>query len=158
MRRLRIAMTGVRGVLGGLLAERLDADAGCCRIVLLDLVPPKRPLQKAVFHRTDLTDPFSARQVSDALERERPDVLVHAAFLQSPIRNTHYAWNLESAGTKHLLQGLADGGADALLVLTGSTLSYGANPENSGLLGEEMPCGDVATIHSWPGRSTRRSR
>ncbi|MGH7823375.1 MAG: NAD-dependent epimerase/dehydratase family protein, partial [Candidatus Binatia bacterium] len=140
MRRLRIALTGTRGVIGSLLAARLEDDPGCRRLLLLDLVPPKRGLRKAVFYRVDLTDPLASVRIADALRREEPDVLVHLAFLQNPIRNPSYEHELESIGTMHLLHAVADyvgGRRDVGLLLGSSTLVYGAYPDNPNFLTEE---------------------
>ncbi|MGH7859982.1 MAG: NAD-dependent epimerase/dehydratase family protein [Candidatus Binatia bacterium] len=142
MRRLRIALTGTRGVIGSLLAERLEEDPGCRRLILLDLVPPKRKLRKAVFYRVDLTDSLASIRLSEALRREEPDVVVHLAFLQNPIRNPSYVHELESVGTMHLLHALADyagGRRDFGLVVGSSTLVYGAYADNPNFLSEEAP-------------------
>lgn len=142
MRRLKIALTGTRGVIGGVLASRLDDDEGCRRLVLLDLVPPKKKLRKAAFYRVDLTDPMASNRIADALRREEPDVLVHLAFLQNPIRNVAYEHDLESVGTMHLLHALADaarGGRGPRLVLASSTMVYGARPDNPNFIVEEAP-------------------
>lgn len=141
MRRLKIALTGTRGVIGSTLAARLDADEGCRRLVLLDLVPPKKPLKRAVFYRVDLTDPLASVRVAEALRREDVDVVVHLAFLQNPIRNPSYEHELESIGTMHLLRALSDapGGRKPRLVLGSSTLVYGAHPDNPNFIGEEGP-------------------
>lgn len=142
MHKLKIALTGCLGVIGRLLTARLEADAGCRRIVLLDLVPPQRGLRKSVFYRIDLTDPMASNRIADALRREEPDVFVHLAFLQHPIRNTAYEHDLESVGTMqvlHALDGPARAGRGPALVVASSTWLYGARPDNPGLLTEDAP-------------------
>jgi UDP-glucose 4-epimerase len=133
MRRLRIALTGTLGVLGSRVAKRLELDDACRRLVLLDLVPPARPLAKARYYRVDLTEPAASARIAEALERERVDVLVHLAFLQHPSRNPAYEHELESLGTMHLVHALtqlARTGAAPHLVLGSSTLLYGARADN----------------------------
>ena len=139
MRRLRIALTGARGTLGSLLAARLTEDEACRRLILLDLVPPKRRLPKASFFRVDLTDPRASLQVAEVLEREEPDVLLHLAFLQNPIRNASYPHELESVGTMHLLHALEAARRRPALVAASSTLVYGALPDNPNFLSEDAP-------------------
>jgi UDP-glucose 4-epimerase len=139
MGRLRVALTGTRGVVGSLLGERLDADERCRRLVLLDLAPPKRRLRKAAFYRVDLTEPRSSLQLSEVFAREEPDVVVHLAFLQHPIRNPTYEHELESIGTGHLLRALEAVPRRTALVVSSSTLVYGARPDNPNFLSEDAP-------------------
>jgi len=140
--RLKVALTGTHGVLGSCLAKRLDREAGCRRVILLDLVPPAKPIRKAVFYRVDLTEPAASVRIAEALDRERPEVVVHLAFLQHPTRNPGYEHELESLGTMHLLHALtqlAQSGHAPHLILGGSTLVYGARAENPNFLDEEAP-------------------
>jgi len=140
MHRLKIAVMGTRGVIGGELVRRLDGDERCGRIVLLDLVPPLRTPRKGRFYRVDLTEPTASARIGAALKRERPDVIVHLAFLQHPIRNPGYEHELESLGTMRLLQALTRAARDGdvpHLVMGGSTLIYGARADNPALLSED---------------------
>jgi UDP-glucose 4-epimerase len=142
MHRLKIAVTGTRGLLGGLLVERLGRDAGCRRLLLLDLVPPAKEIRKAVFYRVDLTEPTASVRIAEAFEREQPEVVVHLAFLHHPTRNPGYQHELESLGTMHLLHALtllAQNGSAPHLILGSSTQVYGARPENPNFLREDAP-------------------
>jgi UDP-glucose 4-epimerase len=142
MRRPKVALTGTLGVLGGHLARRLELDDGCRRLLLLDLVPPPRGLKKALYYRVDLTEPAVSVRIAEALDRERVDVLVHAAFLQHPIRNKSYEHELESLGTMHLLHALTQLGRRGVaphLILASSTLVYGARADNPSFLSEDAP-------------------
>ena len=142
MRRLKVALNGPLGILGGHLARHLEVDDGCRRLVLFDLVPPPRVLKKAFYYRVDLTEAAASLKIAEALDRERVDVLVHTAFLQHPIRNAGYERELESLGTMHLLHALTQlrrRGAAPHLVLSSSTLVYGARPDNPGFLSEDAP-------------------
>lgn len=142
MGRYRIALTGTLGVMGSRLLRRLEADDACRRLVLLDLVPPAREVKKARFYRVDLTEPTASTRLLDALERERPDVLVHLAFLQHPIQSGAYAHELESLGTMHVVHALTElarRGRAPHLVLASSTLVYGARAENPSFLSEDAP-------------------
>lgn len=148
MRRLKIAVTGTHGLIGSLLMRRLEVSDFCRRIVLLDLVPPRRKLRKAVFYRIDLTDPLASNRIAEALDREEPDVVVHLAFLQHPIRDAAYEHELESVGTMEILHALGDyarSGGTPRLVMGSSTLLYGARPDNPNFLSEDAP------LHGRPG-------
>jgi UDP-glucose 4-epimerase len=142
MRRLRIAVTGTFGSLGSLLVTRLVADSRCARVVLLDLLPSARDVRKCAFHRIDLTEGDASTRLAAALERERPDVVVHLAFLQHPQRDGWYEHELESIGTMRLLAALAEVGGQGTrprLVVGSSTLVYGAEPHHPALLDEDQP-------------------
>ena len=142
MRRYKIAFTGTLGSLGSRLVRRLEAEDACRRLVLLDLVPPAREVRKARFYRVDLTEAAASSRITEALEREGVDVLVHLAFLQHPPRNPGYQHELESLGTMHLVHALthlAQAGAAPHVVLGGTTLAYGARASNPSFLGEDAP-------------------
>ncbi|MGH7896499.1 MAG: NAD-dependent epimerase/dehydratase family protein, partial [Candidatus Binatia bacterium] len=142
MRRLKIAFTGTRGILGGAVIDRLGHDPDCRRLILLDLVPPPREIKKAVFYRVDLTEPTASARIAEAFDRERPDVVVHLAFLQHPTRNSGYEHELESLGTMHLLHALtrtSRRGRAPHLILGSSTEVYGARSENPNFLREDAP-------------------
>src|SRR5882724_2560437 len=150
MRRLKIAVTGTRGLLGTRLLARLAAEETCRRLVLLDLVPPPERIDKARFYRVDLTEPAASERIADALDRERVDVVVHLAFLQHPIRTPGYAHELEALGTLQLLHAIrrvARTGAPPHLVLGSSTLVYGARSTNPAFLGEDAP---LAAARNYP--------
>lgn len=142
MRRLKVALSGTLGTIGSHLAKRLEVDDMCRRLILLDLVPPARPLKKSSYYRIELTESAASAKIAEALEHERADVLVHAAFLQHPIRNPGYEHELESLGTMRLLQALsllARRGTAPHLILASTTMVYGARPDNPSFLSESAP-------------------
>jgi UDP-glucose 4-epimerase len=142
MRRLKIAVTGTRGLLGGRLLAHLASDERCRRIVALDLMPPPARLDKARFYRVDFTDPVASTRIAEALERERVDVVVHLAFLQHPVRTAAYEHELEVLGTLqlfHAIRRIAREGSPPHVVLASSTLVYGAHSTNPSFLVEESP-------------------
>jgi UDP-glucose 4-epimerase len=142
MRRLKIAVTGTRGLLGSRLLARLASDETCRRIVALDLLPPPTPLDKARFYRVDFTDPIASTRIAEALERERVDVVVHLAFLQHPVRTAAYEHELEVLGTLqlfHAIRRIAREAPPPHVVVASSTLVYGARSTNPSFLDEESP-------------------
>jgi UDP-glucose 4-epimerase len=142
VRRLKIAVTGARSVIGSELVRRLDGLEACRRLILLDLAPPLKTLRKARFYRVDLTEPVASLRIAEALERERPEVVVHLAFLQHPTRNPAYEHELESLGTMRLLHALLRlTRREDLphLVVRSSTLVYGACADNADFLDEQAP-------------------
>jgi UDP-glucose 4-epimerase len=136
-------LTGVHGVNGAALLRRLDADERVTHLVLLDTRPPAIPLRKATLCRINLTAPLADVALAEVLVRERVDTVIHAAFEGSPVSQIEIAHELEVIGTRALLRALAhnlrhDDTVGNLVVL-GTTMSYGAYPDNPQYLTETMP-------------------
>jgi UDP-glucose 4-epimerase len=138
-----VAITGVNGVPGARLLRRLDEDDHVSRVVLLDRHAPALPLRKGVGVVVDLTATFADAAIAEVLARERVQVVVHAAFHAAPVHGFEAAHELEVIGTRTLLHAVADNvrhaGTVERLVVLGSTMSYGALPDNPQYLGEEAP-------------------
>ncbi len=138
-----MALTGVHGVAGAALVRRLEADERTRRLVLLDRRAPALPLRDTVFHGIDLTATLADVALAEILVRERVDTVIHAAFHDRPTRDVEAAHELEVLGTRALFRAVADdvrrGGTIANVVVLGTTMSYGAAPENPQYLGEHDP-------------------
>ncbi len=138
-----VALTGVNGVPGARLLRRLEEDDDVRTVVLLDRQAPALPLRKAVTVIVDLTSTFADAAIAEALARERVDVVVHAAFHAAPVHALDHAHELEVIGTRALLHAIAHdvlrGGTVQQLVVLGTTMSYGALPDNPQYLGEDAP-------------------
>jgi UDP-glucose 4-epimerase len=138
-----VAITGVHGVPGAQILRRLDEDEQVSRIVLLDRHAPPLPLRKGVGVVVDLTETFADATIAAALVRERVQVVVHAAFHAAPVQGLEAAHELEVIGTRTLLRAVADNvrhaGTVESLVVLGTTMSYGASPDNAQYLGEDAP-------------------
>lgn len=136
-------MTGVNGVPGARLLRRLEEDDDVRTIVLLDRHAPALPLRKVVPVIVDLTSTFADAAIADTLARERVEVVIHAAFHAAPVRKLDQAHELEVIGTRALLHAIAhdvrQGGTVEQLVVLGTTMSYGALPDNPQYLGEDAP-------------------
>ena len=138
-----VAITGVNGVPGARLLRRLEEDDQVRSIVLLDRHAPALPLRKGVAVVVDLTSTFADAAIAEALARERVEVVVHAAFHAAPVRALDAAHELEVIGTRALLHAIAhdvrQGGTVEQLVVLGTTMSYGALPDNPQYLSEDAP-------------------
>jgi UDP-glucose 4-epimerase len=138
-----IAVTGVHGVAGAALVRRLEADDRTRRLVLIDRYAPALPLRNTDFHAVDLTATLADTALAQILARERVEMVVHAAFHDAPRWNLEAAHELEVLGTRALFRAVADdarrGGTVAHVVVIGTTLSYGASPDNPQYLDETAP-------------------
>ncbi len=130
---MKYLITGGSGYIGGrlidLLTERDDTE-----VVNLDLRPPAVPRPRTRFVRMDIRD----RGMRSLIESERPDALVHLAFVLNPIRDEHKMYDIDVNGTDNVLEAASSAGVPQLLVAS-STTAYGAFPDNPVPLTEEHP-------------------
>jgi UDP-glucose 4-epimerase len=72
------------------------------------------------------------------IAEERPDALVHLAFVLNPIRDEQTMYDIDVNGTANVLDAAAAAGVPHLLVAS-STTAYGAWPDNPVPIPEEHP-------------------
>jgi UDP-glucose 4-epimerase len=130
---MKYLITGGSGYIGGrlidLLTQRDDTE-----VVNLDLRPPAVPRPRTRFVRMDIRD----RGMRSLMASERPDALVHLAFVLNPIRDEHKMYDIDVNGTDNVLEAASAAGVGQLLVAS-STTAYGAFPDNPVPLTEEHP-------------------
>jgi UDP-glucose 4-epimerase len=126
MRAVRYLVTGGSGYIGSRLVERLSARDDVERILICDVRPPASFRPKAEFEQLDVTDKARVREV---VEREKPDVLVHLAFLLNPIHDLDRMYEVDVGGTQNVLEAAESAGVQQVLV-TSSATAYGAFPDN----------------------------
>jgi UDP-glucose 4-epimerase len=131
---VRCLITGGSGYIGSRLTEILAARDDVEGIVDVDVRPPARSQPKTTFVRGDVRDAGSMRGL---LERERPDALVHLAFVLNPIRDEARMYDIDVNGTVAVL-GAAAAGIEQVLV-TSSATAYGAFPDNPKPIAEDWP-------------------
>jgi UDP-glucose 4-epimerase len=140
---MRYLITGGSGYIGtrlvSLLASREDTEA----IVICDTRPPSSYRPRTRYERLDVRDRQAVRA---ALERHRPDALVHLAFLLDPIHDEALMYDVDVNGTHNVLEAAASAGVGQVLV-TSSTAAYGAFPDNPEPLTEEHPVRGVPTYN-----------
>jgi UDP-glucose 4-epimerase len=132
---MRYVITGGSGYIGGRLTELLVGRDETERIVILDVRPPDVPWPKTEYVRGDVRD---RRAMRELLERERPDALVHLAFLLNPIRDEALMYDIDVNGTQAVLQAASEVGTEQVLV-TSSASAYGAFPDNPVPIAEDQP-------------------
>ena len=77
------------------------------------------------------------------LERERPDALVHLAFVVNPMHDEQAMYEIDVGGTQNVLEAASTAGTGQLLV-TSSATAYGAFPDNPVPLTEDHPVRGVS--------------
>ena len=139
---VRYVVTGGSGYIGTRLVERLAAREDTERIAIADLRPPASHRPKVTFSRLDVRDLGGARRL---LEAERPDALVHLAFVLNPIHDEAAMYDVDVGGTHNVLQAASEAGTGQVLV-TSSATAYGAFPDNPVPIAEDWPVRGVATF------------
>jgi UDP-glucose 4-epimerase len=130
---MKYLVTGGSGYIGGRLIELLTQEPDN-EVLNIDLRPPAIPRPRTRFHSMDIRD----RGMRALLEAERPDALVHLAFVLNPMRDEHTMYDIDVNGTQNVLEAASAAGVGQLLVAS-STTAYGAFPDNPVPLTEEHP-------------------
>ena len=129
----RIAVTGVSGYIGTLLARRLSAHPDVDAIIGVDSRTPRDPPPKLRFYMQDVTGPMD-----DLFAAERVDAAVHLAFVVRPRREEWDTRRINVEGTRNLLHACLQAGVRQIVYFS-SAAAYGAHPDNPVPLTEEHP-------------------
>jgi len=130
---MKYLITGGSGYIGSRLTELLIQDESN-EAVNLDIRAPAVPRSRTRFVHMDIRDGRIAQLIAD----ERPDALVHLAFVLNPIRDEHTMYDIDVNGTANVLEAASRAGTSHLLVAS-STTAYGAWPDNPVPIPEEHP-------------------
>lgn len=137
---MRYVITGGSGYIGSRLVDLLERRDDTEKIVICDVAAPKGYRPHTEYERLDVRDRAAVRSV---LERVRPDVLVHLAFILNPSHDEQFAYDVDVNGTHNVLEAAAAAGTQQVLVTT-SGVAYGAFADNPVPLTEEDPVRGVA--------------
>lgn len=132
---MRYLITGGSGYLGSRVLERLAARANTESVVNADVVVPQFRPAKSSFRQIDVRD---ANAVSRAIAEERPDVMIHMAFVLDPTRDEPEMYEINVNGTFNVLAAASAQGVERVYVTT-ATMAYGAWPSNPVPIDETQP-------------------
>jgi UDP-glucose 4-epimerase len=132
---MKYVITGGSGYIGTRLTELLLERDETERVVNLDVRAPEVPWPRTSFVQGDVRDRAAVRNL---LEVERPDALVHLAFLLDPIHDEARMYDIDVNGTQAVLEAASAAGTEQVLV-TSSASAYGAFPENPVPIAEDHP-------------------
>jgi len=127
----RVLITGVAGGQGSLVARRL---VGRVEVIGVDRSPWRGRPHGVPFHRVDLRK----RKFEDLLRTERPDTIIHLAFVRHFRSDAGQRHEVNVTGTKRLLEYAVAHGVERVLLLSSSYV-YGALPDNPYYLDEDAP-------------------
>jgi UDP-glucose 4-epimerase len=146
-----IAITGLRTFVGRRLAERLLAQRPAPRVVGVDLRRPHGFAPSSRFHAVDLTEPTADGRLAELFDKERVEVVVHAAFRTDPDPDVEQDHELETIGSLHVMHACAAAKVQRL-VLASSTMLYGPRPDNPNFLSESHPLRGHPDAHNVENR------
>jgi UDP-glucose 4-epimerase len=139
---MRYLVTGGSGYIGSRLVEELGSREETDRILIADVRPPRSFRPKTEWAELDVRDAAASR---DLVARERPDVLIHLAFVLNPIKDEQRMYDIDVNGTHNMLEAASQAAVDHVLV-TSSTTAYGAFPDNPVPITEDWPVRGVAAF------------
>ncbi len=134
-----LAITGISGRLGRLLARRLHKQF---RIIGIDRRGARHLPRDVVVHDLDIR----RRACEDIFRRERIDAVVHLNIQHDPRRpaSERHAFNV--MGTHKLLDYCTRYGVTQFILLSSANV-YGASPNNQQFLNEEAPLSAAGKFH-----------
>jgi len=132
---VRYLITGGSGYIGSRLVERLAERSDTERILICDVRPPRVFRPRVEYRELDVRDAEAVRSVVAA---ERPDALVHLAFILNPMHDEAAMYEIDVGGTHNVLEAASAAEVGQVLVTSSST-AYGAFPDNPVPLTEEHP-------------------
>ena len=139
---MRYVITGGAGYIGSRLVDFLSRRGDTEKIVVCDVAAPRGYVPKTEFERVDVRDRDGVRA---KLERAKPDALVHLAFILNPSHDEALMYDIDVNGTHNVLEAAAAAGTQQVLV-TSSSVAYGAFPHNPVPLTEEDPVRGVSAF------------
>jgi len=128
-----VAITGVSGYLGALLAKRLAQEAEVERIIGIDIKEPEIRDPKLKFIQHDVRKPFA-----DIFVGNKIDTAIHFAFITWPIHAERRAREIDIEGSKNFLVASKQAKVEQIFYM-GSNTEYGANPDNPKVIKEDTP-------------------
>lgn len=138
----RIAITGASGYIGQLLIERLAEKPEVEKIIALDLKPPNPLPEKTEFIACDVRDPKLGDHLAGA------EIVVHLAFIVSPIHDLDSTYDINLRGTRNLLAAV-EKTRPGKLVVASSVAAYGIQPRSVELIDEATPLrGDSSSYYN----------
>lgn len=134
----RVAITGSSGYLGTKLTEHLRRHHGHAEILGIDIRAPGRTGPSP--DRFVTLDVVSG-ELAGVLQDFRPDTVVHAAFVFTPMRDRQKMRRINVEGCRNLLDAAAGAGVERLMLVSSAT-AYGASADNP------VPIDDMQPLRS----------
>ncbi len=134
----RIGLTGASSFLTTLVLKRLATLSSIKEVHIFDINPPPIVSTKFIFHRVDLTKDEASSSIASALIDNKVTAFIHGSLFSGPTRKKSYHHEVESIGTFHVLNAIAEAQIKRLLIHS-ATFVYGAHPKNPNFIHEDYP-------------------
>ncbi len=129
-----VGITGAAGYFGRKIIERMENNEKCERIIGISRRKFVHDFEKLEYHRMDVRD----EKLKNLFERNDVDTIIHLAFVLNPIHDEDEMHEINVGGTKNVLRIAKEIGAKKIII-TSSTMVYGAWPDNPEYLTEDSP-------------------
>lgn len=150
----KILVTGGAGFVGSHIVQELQKRRPEYSITILDLLPPPptqvQTIPEVDFVQADVTD---AGQTRDAIERVRPDLIVHAAGVvpsgaaRYGRRSKDAVFRINVNGTRNVLDAARSCGVRALVYTSSCTIITDDNDRDFPNMDESIPIPSSALIY-----------
>jgi UDP-glucose 4-epimerase len=131
---MRVAITGAAGYLGHALIQHLEHNDMCEHIVGLSRRQWQHEFSKLEYHSMDVR----SENLSTLLTKSGVDTILHLAFVVNPLHNEQEMHSINVDGTRNVLAAAVESQIKKVII-TSSTLVYGAWPDNPAQLTEDDP-------------------
>ena len=131
---MRVAITGAAGYFGRKIIERLEKNEECEKIVGISRRQFNHSFKKLDYYQMDVRN----AQLKNLFKKYDVDAIIHLAFVLNSIHDEKEMHNINVNGAKNVLEAAKYVGAKKI-IMTSSTMVYGAWPDNPEYLTEESP-------------------
>lgn len=121
-----ILITGSSGYLGSYLIDALAQLSWVKNIYGLDVIAPKRKVDRFQYYHVDITD---YKAVIDKVVALKPDIAIHLAFIVNPLHDEKMMRRINVDGTQYFLDAVEKANVAQVMVASSGT-AYGAWADN----------------------------
>ncbi|MEA2053709.1 MAG: SDR family oxidoreductase [Candidatus Thermoplasmatota archaeon] len=134
MKNMRVAITGAAGYFGRRIIERLEKNEECEKIVGISRRKFDHSFKKLDYYQMDVR----SDKIGQLFSKYGIDTVIHLAFVLNPIHDKKEMHSINVDGARNVLDSAIRAGAKKIIV-TSSTMTYGAWPDNPEFLMESSP-------------------
>ena len=131
---MKLAITGVAGYFGRKIVQRLEEKEEVDYIFGISRRKFSHNFRKLDYRRMNVRN----KKLGEIFKEKGIDALIHLAFVLNPIHNEREMHDINVGGAKNVLEAAEYAGIDKI-IMTSSTMAYGAWRDNPEFLKEDSP-------------------
>jgi len=131
---MRVAITGAAGYFGRKIIERLHGRNDVEYIFGISRRSFEHSYEKLEYRRMDVRD----GRLKNIFKEKEIDAIIHLAFVLNPIHDEQEMHDININGARNVLEAAEFAGVERI-IMTSSTMVYGAWPDNPEFLTEDSP-------------------